>query len=205
MPYTNAWNTTDPAGSAAANTIDAEIQKLRLQMQERVFAELFEPAVAGVYTDDPLPLKDVIIGKKTSKTIMFGSFSATPVADDDDVSWTDDYFLSDDGPNHTVRINCPLPQGVTITKVEWLLDKFSSGTVSCTLMEGNFVATPASPVAVATAVATTAGAAIVSQDSLGIVVGPDDYYFAKLVGSSGRFKFYGVRITYDAPDARNTY
>jgi len=45
MPYTNAWNTTDPAGSAAANTIDTEIQKLRLQMQERVFAQLFEPAV----------------------------------------------------------------------------------------------------------------------------------------------------------------
>ena len=205
MPYTNAWNTTDPAGSAAANTIDTEIQKLRLQMQERVFAQLFEPAVPGVYTDDPLPLKDVIIGKKVGKTITFGSFSATLVETDDDVNWSDDFFLSDDGPNHTVRLNCPLPVGVTVTKVEFLVDKFSSGTVTCTLMKGSFAATPASPSVAATAIVSIAGAAIVDSGVVAVTVDANDYCFAKLVGSSGRFKFYGVRITYDTPDARNTY
>jgi hypothetical protein len=201
MPYTNAWNTTDPSGSVAANTIDTEIQKLRLQLQERVFALLFNTP----YTADPLTLLDNITGKKDSKTITFAPFSLNTVETDDDVNWSDDYFLSDDGPNHTIRINCPLPVGVTITKVEWLVDRGGSLTVSCDLMEMNFAATPAAAVSVANASTAGAGAAIVEASGLSIEVGANDYYYAKLTGSAGRFKFYGVRITYNAPDARNTY
>ena len=36
MAYTNVWTTVAPAGSAAANTLDDEIRKLRLDFEERL-------------------------------------------------------------------------------------------------------------------------------------------------------------------------
>jgi hypothetical protein len=36
MPYTDAWNTTDPAGTVQANQIDDQIRKLRVELDERL-------------------------------------------------------------------------------------------------------------------------------------------------------------------------
>lgn len=36
MPYTDDWNTTDPAGSVQAAQIDDQIRKLRVQLDERL-------------------------------------------------------------------------------------------------------------------------------------------------------------------------
>lgn len=203
MPYTNAWNTTDPAGSVAANTIDTEIQKLRLQLQERVFATLFD----SPYTDDPLVVRDIITGKQASKTIMFGPYGIAPEQLEDEYTWGEGFVASDsDG---TIRINCPMPQGVTITKVEFLVDRLFCSSVVCSLMEAVFSASPSAPSSVASGSTSGAGANLVTASGLAIVVGANDYYYAKLAGVGGAlnvgFAFYGVRITYDAPDGRNTY
>ncbi|KKK74752.1 hypothetical protein LCGC14_2880610 [marine sediment metagenome] len=51
MAYTNSWTTVAPAGSAAANTADDEIRKLRLDMEERM------NDLVNDWTVDPVVLK----------------------------------------------------------------------------------------------------------------------------------------------------
>lgn len=51
MAYTNSWTTVAPAGSAAANTADDEIRKLRLDLEERM------NDLVNDWTVDPVVLK----------------------------------------------------------------------------------------------------------------------------------------------------
>lgn len=203
MPYTDAWNTTDPSGNVAANTIDTEIQKLRLQLQERVFATLFETP----YTDDPLVVKASVSGAKTSKTIMIAPYGISPEQDEDNYAWEDGYVTIDE--DGTLRQPVILPQGVTITQVEWLVAEHLSSNVECYLMETQFTAAPAAPTGVAAASSVAAGstAALLTDSALSILVGPNDMYFIKVActGGVGGCRYWGCRITYDAPDSRNTY
>ena len=56
MAYTNNWTTVAPAGSAAANTADDEIRKLRLDMEERL-----EEVVIEDMTTDPVVHKAIAV------------------------------------------------------------------------------------------------------------------------------------------------
>lgn len=201
MPYTDPWNTTDPAGSVAANTIDTEIQKLRLQLQERVFAALFDTP----YTADPLVLKDDILGS-TTKTIIIGAYGGNSHEDEDDLTAEEGYLSIDQ--NEPYRQKIIMPVGVTITQVECLVDKQLQTSVAFDLFRGTFTTSPAAS-SVASGSTSSAGAVIITDSALSILVGANDWFYIKVLSSGSasftRSRFYGTRITYTVPDSRNTY
>ena len=71
MAYTNVWTTTAPLGSIQANTLDDEIRKLRLDMQERLMT-LFGMS-AGNMAADPIAPQNITIADLL--TAARGSFS----------------------------------------------------------------------------------------------------------------------------------
>lgn len=207
MPFSDAWNDTDPPGSELAKNIDDHIRKLRLQIDERMEAMLVEDWAA-----DPLAYLDAVSGKKTGKQILipFGAFlygttGSTSKGVEMHTSYVETYV--DTGPMIAPVI---LPPGVTVTLVELMADKGDTTSVSWQFSYRLFSAggsTDDENVIDAGTTFSTAGIQIKATGALTEVIAANTLYWIRVsaTGSSGQaYDLFGARITYDTPAHLNT-
>lgn len=187
MAYTNTWSDTIPLGSADADTIDDAIQQLRKDIHDRM------DDIVEDWTADPVvPTQQ----KRTGLELILSGYLVQPEEDDDDVSYPDKYFQSDNSATNTSRMPLPVRNDWKITKVEVLFDLSTDTSVTIGLHKTAFTASAGD---------TTVDSATVSASGIGIVevfsgseTVSDSYYWLKFVGSdAGRYRVYAVKITYD--------
>lgn len=200
MAFTRAW-TIRPAGTIPAKQLDDEIRYTREDIQERMEAALFDD-----WELDPLVLKDEVAGKVTGKQLVIAGIefveesakSHTYIANGSGITaFTDSFAL-----HAAVHV----PNGCTITKVEVLGDRVTSGSIQVILYRHAF-ATVMSATVVTTVAVGGAGAQLVASGVLAEVVGANFYYTLNVEapGTAGNsFNLYGVRITYDTPNSTYT-
>lgn len=199
MTYSNNWSDTRPLGSAQAHTADDEIRDLRLDIHERM-DELVED-----WTADPVVAKQSAYGTKEGKTlIVHGSAFVIEPSEVNSFNYADSGTSSVSNVAQPMRAWVPLPNGVTITKIEWLVTNGDTAAIS--LVFGSLEFVQALTVEVLSSLSTTeSGVGIVDSGEIGLAVGADKCYFLKADKSGGAaFGINAVRITYDTPDARNT-
>lgn len=197
MTYTNVWSTNRPLGSAQANQIDDEIRALRLDLQERI-GLIFEDMGA-----DPVVIDQTKFGAATGKTlIVHGSaftIEGSGLVNYDDTGLSE--IASDSGP---VRAWVPLPGGVSITKIEWLMSNTDTAPISVSFGCMSFEL--GMGVEVLNAMSSSAsGASILDSGDIVIPVQNTKTYFLKAdKGGGGFFGLRAVKITYNCPDGRST-
>ena len=104
MAYTNTWTVIAPAGSAAANTVDDEIRKLRLDMEERLEEFLIENMSA-----DPV-VRKIGTSQVNAARAWTGATFALPDGADTAINLVQETF--DTGSFHDNSIN---PSRLTVT------------------------------------------------------------------------------------------
>ena len=127
MAYTNSWTTVAPAGSAAANTADDEIRKLRLDLEER----LEEVAIVDI-TVDPVVHKDLDVSKIIGTPDLARVYTNAAFALPTSVNKTIDFVAEtlDTGSFHDNSVN---PSRLTITTAGY----YQIGTVIGVLSGSN--------------------------------------------------------------------
>lgn len=194
MPYTRVWSDATPAGSRAANEIDDAIREFKVDVRERMNSFIVD------WLADPVVLQAAFGGAKTGKRLVFGPFGGSPTLDEDDLSWTDEYMQMDNTAGRDHRVPIILPTGITITLVQFIVDRNSGINVTVQLRSRTFdtVSTSASA-----ASATTAAAGIQVIDSGVVSILTDDAtsWNVKVVhpGGGARPRYYGCRVTYNSP------
>ena len=200
MAYTNPW-TVNVSGGEPADTIDTLLSKIRVDIQERLFAALFNTP----YTDDPLVLKDEILGKKTSKKLYVHGVAFHLEANDlnyEEVNY-DDQYIEVDGEAEIIRAPIYLPAGATIRRIKWLVYAADAGTVTMSLVSTQFDTGNADSVHNTTTKSST-GIEVIDSGALNFAV-LSELYFLKADKSGGDvFRIHVVEITYDGADARVT-
>src|SRR6476620_10194348 len=133
MPHTNPWDTTSPPGTELAKNIDDHLRRLRLDITERL-ADIVDDPYA-----DPLVLKNQFTGQKTGKqmVIPFSDFTCSTTGKE--IIYGHGVL---NGFSDCLVILAPikLPPGVTITKVEMLMDVGDCTSINWWLYTRNFAA-----------------------------------------------------------------
>lgn len=191
MPYTNAWNESTPAGSAARTTVDDLFRQLKVDIRERM------DGIVVDWTADPVVLGGISYAK-TGKTLIFSPHGLMYQNDEDDVTVTDAYVQLDNESAKPMWMSVPLPIGITITKAEFLVDRMSATSVTATLAYNTFDLTPTLNI-VSTLTATTGGLQKLDSGTLSHVTAADRVYFAKIEQVANNVRFYGLKITYNSP------
>lgn len=201
MPYTNVWVTNHPPGATTpAKDIDAAIQRLRLDIDERLASILVST------TADPVALKPELIGTKVGKWLVVPHSALVGV----NTYITDGTaeVLGSSGPAYLPII---LPAGVTIKEIQFTVNRNIAANVAITMRRRIADGSTAEATFGATdIVTTTAGVHMVTtltvDPALAHVVDAAYQYYARLdYGGSGAGYFHAMRIRYDTPDSRNTY
>lgn len=199
MTYTNTWSTTRPLGSAQANTADDEMRAIRLDVQERM-NELVED-----WSADPVVPKQSVYGTKEGKTMMVhGTAFVIEPAETNSFNYADNGVTNVASDAQPIRAWLPMANGVTITKIEWLVT--NGDTAAMSMILGSVQFEEAVAVTTHNSLSTTiSGTVIVDSGPVAISVGADNAFFLKAdKGGGAAFAVHAVRITYNAPDGRNT-
>jgi hypothetical protein len=159
-------------------------------------------------TDEALTIvKPEVLGNVTGKKLIIHGTAFR--ADNDELG-----VYSQDGTATTpeadpMRCPLPLPQGVTITKIRWLISTNSSAT--CTMRIGSLSFTTGLTIVddLSELTSGTTGARIVDSGVISIPLADGFAYFLEVdqSGSAGlpfTIEIHAVEITYDTPDCRNT-
>lgn len=200
MAYTRPW-TVSQTGTVPANTIDTLFANLRLDLQERLIALIVNLAA------DPVVLTDIVLGKKTGKTMIVPGFlfqvEQDPTDADLALAMSASGYVRVLSATQPARAGIVLPNGVIITKIEWLSDCVDSGTTTFSLKSMSFgVAVPGVE---NSQIKAAAGLQIISSGVLSIPVDVTKYYWLEADRTGGApFDIYACRITYNAADSRNT-
>lgn len=202
MPYTDAWNTTRPAGGVAAKNIDDEIRLLRLQLDQRLEDVLVEDMSA-----DPLVLKSAIKGLKVGlqKIIPMCQFINDMHSRENDIS-SDGYIVGFNDGGNPIIAPIDIPIGCVVTKIEYMVDKNTCTTVNCIFRRKAFVAASGANVAIDATIVNAAGIVVLPTPDLNVTLLPDQYYYLSLSGTGGagtNFKIYAARITFNRPSTDN--
>lgn len=214
MAYTDIWNESAPAGSAAANTVDDQIRQLKLDLRERINTILgvaigtafADPLIASGYdltTLGPLAVSQTFTiylpwslgaaqGAQTSPNPAYLMSGHTPTAGDGI------QYNGVDALNWIVPV--VLPVGVTITTLTacW----YSTGTQSPThsfrkvALDGT-----STSIVSASAALTNAGWQTQAVFAGTQVVTAAFYRIAVTVPSSNTCSFAGFSLVYTSPTA----
>lgn len=191
MAYTNAWNETQPLGSAAANTIDDIIRQLKVDIRERMNTVLNSD---GLWDADPIKLKG-----QTGRVLMLSGASFVPTST---ASFTSSTFdLANDGSISTdAPVICciPIRSEWRITGVDLIVNRNASPSLTCSLVTRSF-STTSTPSTIATQSVVSAGKVLVALYSGSTIIGISDTLNIKVSPPSGplvNFLVYGARITY---------
>jgi len=188
MAYTNVWSDTFPAGTRAANNAAADMQRIRVDLDERMTGFIVVDITA-----DPWVLSDVVAGKTTGivRLIPFNSFVnyVTPSG----IGIVNGYItISSAEPAYAP---VPVPVGCKVTQLEWLADGTGvttpQGSFQKQTFDGSTTNTVINTTNLATSKAVTASAAIAET-----LTGTDVYWLKASCGA-GSLKLYGVRVTFD--------
>lgn len=190
MPYSDAWLNTSPPGSTAANLIDDEFRKLRLQIDERMAS-----LVVDWKADPVVPLVSSV-GPRTT-IIPHASFvGATSI---NAAALYNNNRIINDAPVFA-GVSDKIPASSTITLLEWLVDKGFAASIDCQLRSLIF-STANTIVNHSTINQAGAGLSLVVTAPLAIVLDPGRSYYLEIspVGGSAIFYTHAVRITYTLP------
>lgn len=205
MAYTRGWDNTTPPGTRDAAEIDDIIRELKVDISERLLAK-FLTALPNTTVEADVVVKPEILGNVTGKKLLIHGSAFVNEDDSSKISYTDTGVLAL-GSAQPLRAPLPLPNGVTVTNIRWLLTNTNGATVTLSAESLEFAVglTVASLDSVSTAVD---GAQIKSNGSF-VEFSIDSgfsYYLQADSGGSGltSFTIHAVEITYDVPDCRNT-
>lgn len=207
--YTRNWDSTSPVGSRAANEIDDAIREKLVDIEERVADKLM--SLPATRNSADVVVKPEILGNVTGKKLLIPFTDFQPTEDDDDIFYggvthVEPYYLTDNNINRNVAYcGIKLPPGVTITQVDLICDIFEKTSVKAQLYKATVAAGTQSQIG-ADATRSVAGVGAASIASLSETLDGTAFYFVRATGSvtTGRFKVYGVVVTYTTPDCRNT-
>lgn len=201
MAYTNVWSSVLPSGSTPASSIDEELRKIRVDLEERLLGGVFN----SPFTTDPLVVRPEILGNVTGKKAYFGWAAFRSEDGQNESVASDTSYVQDDNPP-ILRV-CPLSayliEGIEITRVKFYHDpkadsvKFRIVSVSKT---GSVVTELAN-------VTDTSNTGIVEKDSnaISVTLAPDLFY--NLVWETtftSTPRLVGAEVTYDVTDCRQT-
>lgn len=198
MPYTHAWDETQPLGSADPGTIDDIFRQLKLDIRERMDS-ILDPAHNWEGSGDPIQLNLGIVGAQTGAKIYFpGSWVITANTASDDVHY--DY---NNGNFHTnggglaAIMGIKIPKGMVVKQVDMYTTAFSQDLV-VTFNKRAWGA--GAPAVVATITNSTHGSPRI--DSTGVLGSPetigDDIYWLKFAPvGAGTYDVYGILFTVD--------
>lgn len=196
MAYTNPWNGAAPTDNDLAASIDDLFRSLKVDFHERMNV-IFED-----WTADPLVPKQSAFGAKTGKVLLLSGLAFRfELGDTIDMTDTGIRYTSGSGPGRAALV---LPNGVTITKIEWLVTNEDTGQLDCELLSFDFsvALTPATESSLST---TASGTQIVDSGAINIVTVPTKMYLLRIDKSGGaQFTIRGVKVTYDTPDSTAT-
>lgn len=116
MPYTNVWSSLSPTDATAANAIDDEIRKARLDLEERLLGGVFN----APFTADPLVVRPEILGNVVGKEYNFHWSELTGLGDFvADLDYTDDRLqVINSGAAQAIYVPLNIPIGATITRMK---------------------------------------------------------------------------------------
>lgn len=188
MPYTDAWSNSSPPGSTAANQIDDEFRKLRLQIAERMAV-----LVVDWLTDPVVPL-----ASSGPKTVVIPHSAFVSSANSGAGALYEDGRAGSTFSTGRLRtgISNIVPHGATVTLIEWLVDKGTSAGIDCKFDSTEFSVANGYQVEnlISTAVA---GLQLLVTAPLTTVINPDRSYSLSVFPTAiGTFYVHGVRITY---------
>lgn len=204
MAYSETWaNLKNIAGATPSNQIDDKFRARFLGVEERM-NEIFVD-----FTTDPVVLKDSILGKVTGKVLVIPHNMFT-----ERVSVGSLLADRSEGFTHAPKdagvMDAPimLPPGVTITRVETLIQIGAGVSITWEVFDFDFRISPA-PVKstlIGPTVFSTAGFQFLDSGVVALTIdGQHTYYISLDVTSvSGDVNIYGTRITYNTPSSQQT-
>ncbi len=194
MPYTNAWSSTIPLGSADPGTIDDVVRQLRLDIEERM------NDVVADWTVDPVVLDVSTVGTQTGVVIMYHHTILQPRQDDDDVGYEGaglgEYFLSDNETGKTAFGALNFPVGSTLTNFEATIDVGGGGDLDMRIAyitSGTGARTLVSTISQATSGIRTMDTGTISHP----VLTNRAYYVHFDNTTSVRYRIYAMKATID--------
>jgi len=190
MAYSRTWDATLPLGSAAADTLETIIQNFKEDVEERM------DDVCVDWSADPVEVDFATVGAQTDVHVFFGHEILQPIADEDDVTYSEAYLQSDNDTGAIMQGHIALPVGAELTQFEVLWDKQSAAGMDCYLKHRTWTA------------GTLIQVGFVNSTDGGIhasdVYGPagshnildNKMYYVKLVPTdNNRIRIYGFRAT----------
>ena len=189
--YTNVWSDIQPSDTELANTLGADLRKLRLDIRERMNALVVD------WTADP------VVTLANDPTIVFQRvIPACAFASNQNAQ-------SNTMLDGKVQISAPgvlyyapidfVPIGGTIQLVEYLLDRGTATHINCQLCRMPFSVTPDAVTVIDAIDVSAAGKAIHPSAVLSHEVDAGFQYFLKLqVTTVGSGWIYAARVSYGA-------
>lgn len=206
MPYTNVWSDIAPPGSQNANTVDDELRKLRLDIHERLSG-----ALVGPITDDPLVVKPEILGNVVGKRYMIHHSAFKPDVEWDVVSAQPTFtrvalyaeHLNTDASTRSMWAPLYIPPGVTITGIEFLVNRNGGSNMTVKFGKIDFTVTPASDFGSSTSTAAN-GIVLLSLAPAYLVLNTQMLALEVTFPGGQAARLYGAKVIYSTPDCRNT-
>lgn len=202
MPFTRPFSVSNIPGTTLAKQIDEEFRASKLELLERFNATLFVDFAA-----DPLVLKDSLAGKVVGKQLLIPHNDFKERIGGPKRPEINELFTAIFEDTGTMQASVVLPPGVTITKVEFLVDRGQIDIIHWALDRLDFDLTP-SKTAISLGDFSTAGVQIIDSGAIAHVVQNNSYYQLTLETTSSAnvdsFLLYAARITYDTPSHLNT-
>lgn len=200
MAYTNVWSSVLPSGSAAASSIDDELRKIRVDMEERLLGLFVSP-----FTTDPLVVKPAVLGNVTGKKAYLG-YAAFKTGNGQNESLASDAsYIQDDAP--PIKRVCPLSayliEGIQITRIKLYHDP-KGDTVNFRVVSVSKTGVLATVLA---NVPDTSNTGFVEKDSGALTITLATDLFYNLIWettSASTPRLIGAEITYDVTDCRQT-
>jgi hypothetical protein len=192
MPFTNSWSDIVPADTDLADEIGADFRRLRVDIHERMNAVLTVD-----WTTDPLVLKtDNATGLK--RIISAAAFNSNQNAQSNNML-DGSQRVNGGGVILYAPLDC-LPVGAIINLVEWMIDRGTALSFSCSLCRLQFVSPLAAVQFIDTVPIAVAGLTIQQGLALTHTIDAGYQYFLKVTAlTSGSGLLYGARITYTLP------
>ncbi len=195
MMFTNGWSDTSPSDTELANTLGADIRRLRLDIEERMNTLVTD------WKADPLVLNPTGgLGAQTGlkRVISFASFNSNQNAHSNNMH---DGYQAIDAPGVVLYASLDwLPVGSVITLVEYLIDQGTATHINCQLARQAFNATPGAMITLDTIDITIAGVHINPSAALTHTVSADYQYFLRIQSTAvGNGSLFAARVTYNLP------
>lgn len=185
MAYTNAWDETQPLGTAAANTLDDIIRQLKLDVRQRM------ESIVENWSADPVKLKGT-----TGKVLILAHEALMANGNYHSMQIFADYVTLND----TGHIPIPVRVGWRIKKVEVICNRGAAASLDCSMVVHVFNVSPTGGGTFGPVNNSLNGnqLVVVYNDAAGFYVDSQSAVTVKIAPpSAASWNFVGIRVTYD--------